>query len=88
MLHINPDVVARRMDDEVVLVHLRTNEIYTLNATAGRFWELLGSGLDRDAIKRAMRDEFDVEEPRLDEEIDALVADLSRQGLVVADADA
>jgi hypothetical protein len=87
MLRINPDVVARRMDDEVVLVHLRTNRIFTLNPTAARFWELLGAGLDRDAIKSAMRDEFEVDEPRLDEEIEALVAELSGQGLLVIDAD-
>jgi hypothetical protein len=86
MLRINPDVVARRMDDEVVLVHLRSNHIYTLNATAARFWELLGEGLQRDAIKRAMQEEFEVEEEQLDAEIEALVADLSGQGLVESDA--
>ena len=30
--------------DEVVLVHLRTNRIYTLNRTGARFWELLEDG--------------------------------------------
>lgn len=34
----NPDVVAQRVQDEVVLVNLRTNEIYTLNRTAARAW--------------------------------------------------
>jgi hypothetical protein len=86
MLRTNPDVVARRMDEEIVLVHLRSNRIYTLNATAARFWDLLGEGLDRDAIRDAMREEFEVAEARLDEEIDALVVELSGQGLVMSDA--
>jgi hypothetical protein len=35
------DVVSRRLEDEVVLVHLRTNRIYKLNETGARLWELL-----------------------------------------------
>jgi hypothetical protein len=34
----NRDVVARRLKDEIVLVHLRTNRIYSLNRTGARFW--------------------------------------------------
>jgi hypothetical protein len=86
MLRTNPDVVARQMDEEVVLVHLRTNRIYTLNATAARFWALAESGLDRDAIKRALRAEFDVEDSQLDSEIEALVSELSTEELLMPDA--
>ncbi len=70
-----------------MLVHLRTNRIYTLNATAARFWELLASGMERDALKRALGEEFDVDGVDLDQEIDGLLADLSDQGLVL-DGDA
>jgi hypothetical protein len=87
VVRANPEVVARRLQEEVVLVHLRTNRIYTLNATAARFWELLGDGFDRDAIKRAMLEEFDVNGTDLDEEIERVVAELSVQGLVVSDDD-
>jgi Coenzyme PQQ synthesis protein D (PqqD) len=86
MLRTNPDVVTRRMDEEVVLVHLRTNRIYTLNATAARFWELAESGVPRAAIKRVLLDEFDVDELALETEIDALVAELSGQELLMSDA--
>jgi hypothetical protein len=88
MLRTNPDVVARRMDEEVVLVHLRTNRIYTLNPTAARFWELAQSGLEREAIKRALLEEFEVDEIALEAEIDALVAELSGQELLMPDANA
>jgi hypothetical protein len=86
MLRKDPDVVARRMQEEIVLVHLRTNKIYTLNATAARFWELLGTGLEREEIKRALQEEFEVEGPVLDEELEALIAELTSQGLLEADA--
>jgi len=32
------DVVARRLEDEIVLVHLQKNRIYSLNRTGARFW--------------------------------------------------
>jgi hypothetical protein len=85
-MRANSEVVARRMDDEVVLVHLGTNRIYTLNPTGARFWGLLESGLDRDAIKAALLTEFEVGETQLHAEIEALVAELSDQGLLVLDA--
>jgi hypothetical protein len=88
MLRMNPDVIARRMHDEVVLVHLGTDRIYTLNATAARFWELLEGGMERPAIQRILGEEFDVDERRLDEEMETLVAELSAQGLLLSDASA
>jgi hypothetical protein len=88
VLSTNPDVVARRMHEEVVLVHLRTNRIYTLNSTAGRFWELLDSGMGREAVKRALGEEFDIDGVDLDQEIDIVIDELLRQGLVVSDGNA
>jgi hypothetical protein len=85
-MRANSEVVARRMDEEVVLVHLGTNRIYTLNSTGARFWDLLERGLDRDAIKAALLEEFEVGELQLDAELKAIVAELSAQGLLVLDA--
>src|SRR5829696_3032146 len=42
----HPDVSWRRLGDEVVIVHLKTNQIYRLNRTAARFWELVAEGSD------------------------------------------
>ena len=78
-------MVARRLDDETVLVHLRTNRIYTLNATAARLWELLEEGCDRTEIERRMGDEFDVDRAQLAEEIDRVLASLAAEGLVAPD---
>jgi Coenzyme PQQ synthesis protein D (PqqD) len=82
VIHASPDVVARRLDDELVLVHLGTNRIYSLNATGGRYWELLQEGLGQELILRRMLDEFAVDEPTLQAEIAAITADLRREGLV------
>src|SRR5215510_5014894 len=50
----NPDVIAKRLDDAAVLVHLGTNRIFELNGTGMRVWELLGQGLGVDGIVRRL----------------------------------
>lgn len=87
-MRINPDVVARRLEQEVVLVHLGSNEIYTLNATGARFWELLGEGLGLEDVKRSLESEFEVDRRSLDDEVERLVAELTDQGLLESDASA
>ena len=82
---ISPDVVSRRLDDEVVLVHLGTNRIYRLNSTGGRYWELREEGLEQDEIMARLEEEFAVDRATLAAEIAALSGQLERQGLVVAD---
>jgi Coenzyme PQQ synthesis protein D (PqqD) len=79
---VNPDVVAQRVGEDVVLVHLKTNQIYALNETGARFWELLVEGRSRDKIERALREEFDVAPEPLRRDIDALITDLARQDIV------
>lgn len=72
----SPDVVYRRLGDTAVLVHLGTNEIFELNDSGARLWELLGEGhgLD-DAIQTLVR-EFDVDEATARRECGDLVTDL------------
>jgi hypothetical protein len=79
---IHEHVAHERVGDEMVLVHLRTNQIYALNGTGARFWELLAAGSTREAIVAAMTAEFDVTPQALEGEIDALVAALERAGMV------
>jgi Coenzyme PQQ synthesis protein D (PqqD) len=76
------DVVYRELNGEVVLVHLGTDEIYALNETGSRLWELLTAGQDRVAIRAQLLEEFDVEPAILDAEIDALLVELADAGLV------
>ena len=80
--HPNPDVVAQRVQDEVVLVNLRTNEIYTLNRTAARAWELIAEGRDRPVVEAALVEEFSVEETEAQGELDDLLDELVEKELI------
>lgn len=52
-------VASERMGDELVLVHLQTNQVYALNETGMRVWELLATCDDRDALHSALGAEYD-----------------------------
>jgi PqqD family protein of HPr-rel-A system len=82
-LEPDPDVVSRRLGDELVLVHLGSNRIFRLNRTAARLWELIGEGVTTaEGLLEALRSEFDVGEDELRGEIDSTLERLGRQGLV------
>jgi Coenzyme PQQ synthesis protein D (PqqD) len=82
----SPDALATRVGDEVVVVDLKTDKIYSLNRTAARIWELMCADCDRAEVERRMLEEFDVTPDQLAQAIDALVASLTQDGLLVRSA--
>jgi len=78
----SPNVVSSRLGDGAVLVHLETNQIFELNTTGVRAWELISEGLDLDAVIDQLGREFDVEAGRVRAEVTDLVAALVQEGLL------
>ena len=75
-------VVSSRLGEGGVLVHLKTNRIFEVNATGLRIWELAAGGRTLDEIERTLQGEFDVPAERLRAEMLTLVEELFREGLV------
>lgn len=67
-----------------MLVHLRTNQIFELNETGVRVWELIGQGDSLESIEQTLQGEFAVDAERVHDEVGRLVGELVRQGLVDA----
>lgn len=78
----SPDVVSRRLGDEIVLVHLKTNRIFSLSPTGARLWELLSAGSNRREIEDRLHEEYDVSRDAVSAEIDSLVSMLEAEALV------
>jgi hypothetical protein len=76
------DVVSRRVGDEIVLVHLGSDEMYSLNSTGARAWELLSEGHDREAVNTALSDEYEVDREEVRQELDTLLDELQHRRLV------
>jgi hypothetical protein len=81
-LRPNKDVVAQRYGDEMVLIHLETDRIFSLNRTGARLWELISAGHGEAETKRRMMQEFDASEAELAGAIEDLVASLKDEGLL------
>ena len=81
------DVVARRLDDVVILINLKTNRIFELNSTGARIWELVSSGESLESIRETMLREFDVSESEVSAAIDTLTTWLKNEGLLLAGDD-
>jgi len=80
----NPEVIAKRLDQAAVLVHIPTNRIFELNETGTRIWELLGEGLDPNGIVRQLREEFDVEHGWAADEVRSFLEQLRTVGLLIS----
>jgi hypothetical protein len=78
----DPDVVAQRLGDEIVLVHMNTDRIFVLNRTGARLWELLCEQLDREAIRQRLVSEFDVDEAQVVGEVDDLLRALMNEHMI------
>jgi hypothetical protein len=82
-LRPHPNVVARRVEDEIVLVQLDRNSIYALNRTGARFWELITEGRSKSEAIEQMLEEFDTSRNGLQGEIEEFLQLLFREGLLV-----
>lgn len=78
----HPDVLARRVGDELVLVHMGRNEIFALNRTAARLWEVLNEGYSRSEAVDRLTSEFNVGAAIVEDEADRLLDLLRRERLV------
>ena len=81
----NPNVIFRRLGEDIVLFHLGSDRFYELNGTAARFWELLNAGQDDAQIRERMLAEFAVDPEQLAGEAEALLDCLRQEGLISVD---
>jgi len=80
-----PDIVSRRLDDQTVLVNLRTNRIFELNRTGARMWELIGEGSSESQVVERLLAEFEVPQEQLEREVRTLLDSLLDEGLINRD---
>ncbi len=78
----NPEVIAKRLENTTVLVHLPTSNIFELNETGTRIWELVGEGLETGTIVSRLTTEFEVDHEQAEAQVREVVSRLHANGLV------
>jgi hypothetical protein len=81
----NPNVIFRRLGDEMVLFHLETDRFFELNGTAARFWELLSDGCNPTQVREQLLEEFAIDPAQLAGEAEALLDSLRQEDLISVD---
>jgi hypothetical protein len=79
---IPPNIVYHRIEDEVVILNVRDNSYFTLNLTAGVFWESLSSSGDVEAAIQSVRDKFPSESDSIEEDLSTLLSELLQEQLL------
>jgi Coenzyme PQQ synthesis protein D (PqqD) len=83
-LQPSPDVLWQRLDDEVIVMQLKTDLIFSLNPTGARFWELIAGGMKLEAVHEEMGKEFDVPPEVLATEVEGILALMIREQLLIS----
>ncbi len=79
---ISPDVLFRELAGEAVLLDLKSQRYFGLDAIGTRVWQLLGERQQMAGVLQAMLDEFDVEESQLRQDVAAFLRQLKEAGLI------
>jgi hypothetical protein len=85
-LEISPEVVAREVGGETMLLNLASGTYFGLDAVGGRIWKCLEDGASLAEACDQLEAEFDVTRAQLEGDIIALAGQLVEQGLVATPA--
>ncbi|HWF15970.1 MAG TPA: PqqD family protein [Acidimicrobiales bacterium] len=77
------DLEARAVEDELVLLDLRTQTYLSLNRTGARLWPLMVEGTHRAALVEALCNRHDVSVEVAERDVDVLVAQLQEADLLL-----
>jgi hypothetical protein len=76
------DVLVNVVGEESVLLNLKTERYYGLDGVGTRMWSVLTTSPSVQAAFEKLMEEYEVEAGRLREDLQALIAQLSEQGLL------
>lgn len=81
-IRIPDSVLSHNLQGEEIILNLNTGVYWGLNPVGTRAWQLLSEQRCLSAILKTMREEYDVAEERLRQDLLDLVARLADKGLV------
>ncbi len=84
----NPNIVSRLIAGEMILVPIRKNmgdleNIYTLNETAARVWELMDGQRTLADVHQQIVNEFDIDPLQAEQDLLELLENLLEEGALV-----
>ncbi|MGE5155684.1 MAG: PqqD family protein [Bdellovibrio bacteriovorus] len=81
-ISIPPEVMARTVGDEAVILDLASGTYYGLDPVGARIWELLGEGKTLGEVCDRLLEEYEVTREELERDTLRLAQELLDQGLI------
>ena len=78
------DMLFSHIDDEVVMMSIKTGEYYGLNSVASRIWELLEHPHTFEELIGKLALEFDIDEGICRKDVHAFLSQLAENQLIIA----
>jgi len=79
----NPEIVLQTLDDQTALLNPNTGQIFGLDRVSSRVWELIEVHSDTAKVRQQMLQDFDVDETRLNSDLEIYFSQLLELGLVI-----
>jgi hypothetical protein len=82
-VRVAEDVLISNLQEESVILNLDSERYYGLDNVGTRFLSVLNESESIEAAYEALRDEYDVDDPRLRQDLLELIEDLVKQGILI-----
>ena len=79
---LSPDVISQEVSGETVLLDLESENYFGLDAVGTRIWQLIKENDNLQAIYDTLLEEYEVEEQRLQTDLEAILGEITQLGLV------
>ena len=78
----NSEVFASEIDDEVVMMHIKTGKYYGLDDIGSRIWELMENKIQVKTIIEQLLKEYNVDEQECEKDVLELLEQLESNNLI------
>jgi len=85
----DPNIVSKNIENEIILIPIKQSmgnleSVYTLSEVGAFIWELIDGKSQIKEIKRAVIDEFDVEEEKAEQDLIEFIKQLYELGGILS----
>ena len=82
IITLSPDVISQEVSGETVLLDLNSENYFGLDEVGTRVWQLIESCGNLQQVYDTMLAEFAVEPDQLEDDLEQLLADIEKAGLI------
>ena len=86
-IEISSEVLTQEVGGETVILDLKSESYFGLDEVGTRIWQLLVEQKDIQTITATMLNEYDVEEEQVEKDIQNLLTQLDKAGIVTLNYD-